>query len=372
MKILYVTTIGMTMSFFKTFIKQLLDEGNVVDIACNDSESPVPEEYIQWGCRVFSLSCTRSPLQKDNFKAIAQIKQLVSENQYDIVHCHTPIAAMCTRIACRKVRRSGTRVFYTAHGFHFYKGAPLKNWLLYYPVEKMCARYTDTLITINQEDYELAQRKLHAKRVAYVPGVGIDVEKFRNTQVDRNAKRREINIPESAFLLVSVGELNANKNHEVVIRAIAELNNSNIHYAIAGRGDLRDYLIKLAEELGIGNQVHLLGYRNDIAELYKASDVCVFPSIREGLGLAAIEGMACGLPVIAADNRGTRDYMINGENGYLIRYDDVSAFAKAIHTLYLNPDACKALGTHSRDQIRRYDVVTINQEMERLYAECGK
>lgn len=167
MKILYVTTIGATMNFFREFVDELIKDGNTVDIATNETTSVVPEFYKNLGCKVYPIETSRSPLQKGNVVAINQIRKLVTEEHYDIVHCHTPIAAMCTRLACRKVRKQGTKVFYTAHGFHFYKGAPLKNWLLYYPVEKICAHFTDVLITINQEDYELAQKKMKAKKVVY-------------------------------------------------------------------------------------------------------------------------------------------------------------------------------------------------------------
>ena len=156
MKILYITTIGGTMNFFQSFIQRLVQEGHTVDIACNNTTSKVAGFYYELGCNVYAIQTSRSPLNKGNIRAIRQIKTLVENNHYDIVHCHTPIAAMCTRIACRRARKQGTKVFYTAHGFHFYKGAPLKNWLVYYPVEKICSYFTDILITINREDYALS------------------------------------------------------------------------------------------------------------------------------------------------------------------------------------------------------------------------
>ena len=185
MKILYVTTIGITMTFFKQLIRELLDDGHTVDIICNEDNEKVPACYREWNCNIYHHSCSRFPLSKGNLQAISQIKNLVSENQYDIVHCHTPIAAMCTRVACKKLRKEGLKVIYTAHGFHFYKGAPMLNWLVYYPIEKICSFWTDVLITINQEDYELAKHKMRAKKVEYVSGVGIDVDKFKNTIVDK-------------------------------------------------------------------------------------------------------------------------------------------------------------------------------------------
>ena len=330
MKILYVTTIGATMGFFTHFIEELVAEGHTVDIATNDSVRKVPERYGELGCRIFSLMCSRSPLHKGNLESIGQIKKIVEKEKYDIVHCHTPIAAACTRLACRKLRKKQVeKVFYTAHGFHFYKGAPLKNWLVYYPVEKLCSHFTDVLITINQEDYALARKKMKAKNIKYVHGVGIDLSRFQNISFDRNAKRREIGVPEDAVLLLSVGELNENKNHQVIVKAIAKLNNPNVHYAIAGVGDKREYLLELAERLGVSEQLHLLGYRKDFAELYNTVDVFVFPSYREGLSVSIMEAMASGLPCVVSRIRGNTDLICDG-GGALFDPYSAEAFCQAI------------------------------------------
>ena len=315
MKILYVTTIGLTMTFFKDLVKELIDKGNTVDIACNENIRPVERCYHEWGCIVHQIDCTRSPFNTGNIKAVKQLRKIAVDGRYDIVHCHTPIAGACTRLAMRPLRKNGLRVIYTAHGFHFYKGAPFLNWLIYYPVEKICAHFTDALFTINHEDYDFAKKKIKAKQIEYVPGVGVDIDKFRNVVVDKSAKRKELGIPEDAFLLLSVGELNENKNHQLVIRALAEINDSGVHYAVAGVGPLKEYLLNLAKELGVADRVHLLGYINDIPEIYKIADLNAFPSLREGLGLAAIEGLSAGLPVVCLDNRGTREYAdIKGVN----------------------------------------------------------
>lgn len=297
------------MSFFNKLIKDLIDCGNVVDIATNEKESSVPVCYREWGCKIYPISCSRSPFKSGNLKAIKEIKKIVENDEYEIVHCHTPIAAACTRLACKGLRKKGVKVIYTAHGFHFYKGAPKKNWLIYYPVEKICARWTDVLITINKEDYELAKKKLHAKKVEYVPGVGIDVDKFANTMVNRIQKRQEIGVPEDAFMLLSVGELNANKNHHIVIKALAEIGDPNIHYAIAGKGDKKDELEALAKELNVN--LHLLGYRSDVAELYKVADIYILPSIREGLNVSVMEALSSGCPVVASKIRGNVDMISN-------------------------------------------------------------
>lgn len=327
MKLLYITTIGSTMGFFKALIKELIDNGNTIDIATNETNNKVPSCYREWGCKVYQIDCSRSPLDKGNIKAIKQIKNMIKNGNYDIVHCHTPIAAACTRIACRKIN---TRVIYTAHGFHFYKGAPLKNWIIYYPIEWLCAHYTDTLITINKEDYELAKKYMHAKHIEYVPGVGIDVSKFRDTNIDKDKKRKELGIPTDAILYLSVGELNKNKNHESVIRDLAKRNNPNIHYMIAGTGPLKDYLINLSKELNIENQIHLLGYRSDCNELYKICDEYTLPSIREGLNVSLMEAKAAGCKLVASNIRGNTD-ILNEPN---VETFDIKNINKRMREIY--------------------------------------
>ena len=237
------------------------------------------------------------------------------------MHCHSPIGSVIARCAANHARKHfGTKVIYTAHGFHFYKGASILNWLVFYPIEKLCSHFTDVLITINHEDYMFAQKKMRAKKIEYIPGVGVDINKYKDALVDREKKRKELEIPEDALLLLSVGELNENKNHQVVIKALASINEPNVYYVIAGIGPLYNQLIVLANDLGVGERIHLLGYREDVPELYKTADILAFPSLREGLGLAAIEGLAAGLPVVCLDNRGTREYsnigrvVVCGEN----------------------------------------------------------
>ncbi len=359
------------MVFFKPFVKSLLDAGHTVEIATNDAEVPVPECYREWGCVVHTIATSRSPLNRGNRVAVKQLRRLVEENRYDIVHCHTPVAAMCARLACRRARKRGTKVFYTAHGFHFFKGAPLKNWLLYYPVEKICSRWTDLLITINQEDYALAQRKMKAKKVVYVPGVGVDLTKFGNATVDRAAKRRELGVPEDATLLLSVGELNANKNHETIIRALAKLeNNENVYYAIAGRGGLQDYLQNLAASLGLGDRVKQLGFRTDVAELYATADAFVFPSFREGLPVSVMEAMATGLPCAVSRIRGAVD-LIDENCGTLFAPHSVDECRNAIAAL-LGARNAQAFGARAAEKVKKFGLEPVLEQMTALYwDECG-
>ena len=363
MRILYIATIGGFMPFFKSLIGELLESGNEIDIATNMSQYPVPEYYEQWGCGIFQISCSRSPLNKGNVDCIGEIRKIVSEKHYDIVHCHTPIAAACTRVACRKVRKTGTKVIYTAHGFHFYSGAPLKNWLLFYPVEKLCARWTDFLITINKEDYERAKNKFRIKNIEYIPGVGIDINRFANDRTDKQIKRRELGLPDDAYIILSVGELNVNKNHKIVVRAIRELKDKKIHYVIAGKGNQDKYLGELAREIGVENQLHLIGYRSDISELYKMADIYILPSIREGLNVSVMEAMSSGLPCIVSDIRGNRDLIDDNKGGYLVSPNDSKEIARKIVEI----QGKETFGEYNRKKSKFYDCHVINEQMKSIY-----
>lgn len=366
MKILYVTTVGSTMSFFKSLIKGLISEGNIVDIATNEQNSPVSECYREWGCKVYPISCTRSPINKGSVSAIKELKKIVQNGKYDVVHCHTPIAAMCTRMACRKLRKQGVKVVYTAHGFHFFKGAPLKNWMIYYAIEKLCSRYTDILITINKEDFALARKKMKASSVLYVPGVGIDITKFADVVVDRTEYRNKIGIPEEAFLVLSVGELNANKNHEVVIRALAQLNNANVHYALVGKGGLKDKLASVANEMGVSQNVHFLGFRSDVACVYKVADCFIHPSKREGLPVAIMEAMSSGVPVICSNIRGNTDLIEDKVNGIVVD-STPEAVASAILDIISDVQSRDKYIENSKEKIKEFDMCAVCKTMKEIY-----
>lgn len=345
----------------------LVNEGNQVDIACNYNDLELDKHYSELGCNVYQIDFSRSPLSASNIKAYGQLNDVIVNGNYDIVHCHTPNASVITRLVCRKFRkRKELKVFYTAHGFHFYKGASILNWMLFYPIEKMCARFTDKLITINEEDYNLAKKHFKCKRIYYIPGVGIDFSKYEGKKVDKNAKKREIGVPEDTLMLLSVGELNDNKNHQVVIKALAELDN-NVHYVIAGEGNKRQYLIELAEKLGVSKQIHLIGYRTDIPELNHTADIFCFPSIREGLGLAAIEAMICGTPVVALENRGTRSFIRNGLNGILCRESSKEAFLEAIRSIIEDNILRERMIMEGRISVLDYSEENVLKQLRKLY-----
>ncbi|MGF7184766.1 glycosyltransferase involved in cell wall biosynthesis [Desulfitispora alkaliphila] len=365
MKILYVSTISGTINaFLVPHIEMLLNSGHQVDIACNIS-SPMSKTLLDRGCRVFKMEFQRSPFKKDNIKAYSALKKLVIDEKYDLVHTHTPVASAITRLVCKNIK--GTKVFYTAHGFHFYKGASLKNWLIYYPLEKWLSKYTDTLITINKEDYKRAKSKFKAKRVEYIPGVGLDIDKFTNVVVDKADKRQELGLSEDGFVILSVGELNKNKNHEVVIRAIAKINNPTIHYVICGKGPLELYLNRLASELGVGKNVHLLGFRPDVREICKIADVFAFPSLREGLPVSLMEAMAAGLPIVCSNIRGNSDLTEDGKGGYLVSSSDVDEFAKSIKELRIDSSLRRHFGGVNLEKIENYSLENVLKDIEEIY-----
>lgn len=363
MRILYVTTVSVTMGFFPAHIKMLQEQGHTVELACNLDE-PLPEKVLALQCRAHHIPFSRSPLSPDNGKGYRALKRLVRETHYDIVHCHTPIAAALTRLACRQLRKGGTKVIYTAHGFHFYTGAPLKNWLIYYPVEKLCAHWTDVLLTMNREDYARAQKKLKAKRIEYIPGVGIDLDKLSVSKSDRIAMRAELGIPNDAILLLSVGELNGNKNHETVMRAIAGM---NVYYMIAGEGSAREHLEHIIDEMGAADRIRLLGYRNDVDALYNASDMFIFPSFREGLSVALMESMAMGKAVICSDIRGNCDLVEEGIGGLRCKADDVAAFSSAIAALCADAQMRGRMGAHNRTAVQAFSQQAVLEKLKKIY-----
>lgn len=340
----------------------LIEQGHQVDVAFNIDHEIKPD-IQEMGCKVHVIPIQRSPLRKENYRAYKILKKAIINEKYEIVHTHTPVAAAIVRLVCKNLKN--VKVFYTAHGFHFFKGAPIKNWLIYYPIEKWLSKYTDVLITINKEDYQRAKKTFKAGRVEYIPGVGIDVDKFANVTVNKTEKRKELDLPEDAFVVLSVGELNKNKNHEVIIKAIAKLNSPNIYYVICGQGPLESYLKQLANKLGISNRVKLLGFRKDIPEILKAADLFAFPSLREGLPVALMEAMAVGLPVICSNIRGNVDLIEDGKGGYLVKPENDAEVAASINKVYLSKEIKLEMGFVNKEKVKSYSVETVKKQVAR-------
>jgi len=400
--LIVTTTPYMIRQFLMNDIALLTELGMNVEIATNMQCFSVMDEATlsefgktldDMGITVHQTDFTRSITDlKSLCGAYAQMKRLLKEKEYGIVHTHTPIAGAVTRAAA--IHCPDTGVIYTAHGFHFYKGAPLKNWLLYFTAEWLCSWHTDVLVTINREDYVRARRHLHAKRTEYVPGVGIDLSRFadsvseeaddstekragnitagsteNNTETEKlRAIRQELGCRPQDILLLSVGELNENKNHGAVIRALGEIRDSRIHYAIAGSGDLREKLISLAKQYGIENRVHLAGFRKDVADLYKAADIFVFPSRREGLSVALMEAMACSKPVVCSRIRGNTDLIAEGEGGFFFEPDDIGDIRRQI--IKICKADLKGMGEFNRKYVENFSVEKVTEIMRKIYRKA--
>lgn len=367
-KVLFVATVVKTHInvFHLPYLKWFQEQGYETHVcAKNDFKE---EECIIPYCDIhYNIPFERSPIHTKNVKAYRELKRIIDQNEYDIIHCHTPVAAMLTRLAAIKARSKGTKVIYTAHGFHFFKGASLINWLVYYPIEWICSWFTDVLITINKEDYELASYKMKASSVYLIKGVGIDTNKFLNIEVDRVKKRREIGIPADAKILLSVGELNKNKNHAVIIKALAKLENPNIHYCIVGIGELKGELEQLAEKYNVSNRVHLLGFRKDVGELCSIADIFCFPSYREGLALSLMEAMVVGLPIICSDIRGNRDLVMRNQGGYLCNPSSTDEFVKAINKLLDDHEVVVKMKQYNIQVVKNLDVKRVLEQMIKIY-----
>lgn len=362
MKVLFVASIvGHIYAFHLPYLEMFKENGYETHIAVNGRRE------LPFVDMLHDIPFERSPIKISNVSAYKQLKKLIDENEYDVIHCHTPVAAFLTRLAARKARKNGTKVIYTAHGFHFFKGAPLRNWLVFFPVEWISSFFTDLLITINKEDYAFAKKHMHAKRIEYVHGVGMNEKKIAPSAVSREEKRNELKIPENAKVLFSVGELNENKNHEVIIKALAKINNPNIHYIIAGKGNKKDFLQQLSVSLGIHEQVHLLGFRTDINELLGCSDIFCFPSKREGLSVALMEATAAGLPIVCSNIRGNSDLITDGEGGYLCKPTDVDAFAEKISMLTDNEELCEKMSEINKNNIKNFVLGSVSEEMRKIY-----
>ena len=370
-KVLFVATVVKThiMEFHIPYLKMFKEMGWETAVAArNDYENPA-DCVIPYCDTYYNIPFERNPLKPGNLKAYKELKHIIDEGEYDIIHCHTPVGAMLTRLAAKQARKQGTKVFYTAHGFHFYKGAPAINWILYYPVEKWLSRYTDVLITINKEDYERA-KTFKAGKVCYVPGVGIDLKKFNVGYVNKEQKRKEIGVSADDFVLLSVGELIPRKNHEVAIRALSVLKQldklNHIEYVICGRGAYETDLKKLAEGLDVADHVHFLGYRNDISEICNCADLFVFMSHQEGLPVALMEAMACGLPAVCSNIRGNTDLIEDGVTG-LLANNTPEEVAQSISKMKSDTALRNRVASAALQKIKQFDLSSVEDEMSKIY-----
>lgn len=364
-KILYVATITEHFYYFHLpYLKMFHDLGWQVDVASHgDVELPFCDNR-------YEIPIKRSPADKDNLKAYKMLKKIIKDNHYDIVHCHTPMGGILARFASFSERKKGTKVLYTAHGFHFYKGSPKANWMVYFPIEYVMSMATDCLITINDEDYNCAKKNLKAKNITKVNGVGYNSDRyFTVSEEEKLALRRKLGYSENEKLLVYVAEMNLNKNQAMLIRALNEVlkKHENVRLLIAGADNFNGEYPRLAGELGIEDKVDFLGHREDIDDLLHMSDIAVGSSYREGLPVNVMEALACGLPVVLSDNRGHRVLGVDGENGYIVKVNDYEAMAERICEIIEDDALYSRLSENAVELVKPYSKESVLVELKEIY-----
>lgn len=357
---------GFGNTFNKPLIKLLRDAGAKVHYASNG------DQHVRNCDQQFKLPITRSPFSFDNITAYRQLKKIIETEKYDIIHCHTPTGGVITRLAARKMRKHGTKVIYTAHGFHFFKGAPRINWLVYYPIEKIMAHFTDTLITINQEDYIRAKKKLKTD-VQYIPGVGIDSTKFNITMTkqQKSKLRRSLGLKDTDFVMLYPAELNTNKNQIMLIQAMEKLVKyaPNIHLLLPGEDNLENYYQSISKIKAVDNNIHFLGYRTDIPQLLQIADISVSTSLREGLPVNIMEAMCVGLPIVATDCRGNCDLVKDGINGYIVQSGHWDHFADKVIALLTTESTRLAMICKNKEVVEKYLLDKVLLQIRDIYVQ---
>lgn len=363
-RILITSTDLMMVQFLLPHVANLSENGYDVEIACSDVGGRMDEVRQKLDGvvkKIHVVRLHRSPASPDNFNGYKDMKKVIDTGHYDVIWTNEPVMGVVTRLAAKKARKNGTKVLYMVHGFHFFDGAPKLNWMLYYPIEKLMASKADAVCTVNREDYRRAQG-FSVKKVEYIHGIGINTDRL-TPKAEQGNIRAELGLNKDDFLVLSVGELNVNKNQQVVLRAIAKLEDKNIHYILCGKGDQRESLEKLAGELGITDRVHFLGYRKDVVDICSQADVYVMPSKREGLPVASLEAMYCGLPLVTSNIRGLIDVMEDGVTGYLCNPDDVDCFSEGIKKLKDNPEKRSIISSTNKKRVLPYELDNTREEI---------
>lgn len=306
---------------------------------------------------------------KSNYTAYKNLMALLTKEKFDVIHCNTPIGGILGRLCGERARVGKT--IYTVHGFHFYKGAPLLNRTVFKRAEMLMARYTDVIITINQEDYQAAQQfKLRNNgKVYYIPGVGVDTKEYQPGRVNKKNLKSTLGLTGDDIVLIAMGDLIPRKNYAASIKAIAKAANSRLHFLVCGQGPELDRLKALAGKLKVERQIHFLGLRTDIKELLQIADIFLFTTYQEGLPRSMMEAMAAGLPCVASRIRGNTDLIEDGKGGLLREPQDIDGFAGAINKLAFDKVLREAMGASNLETIRQFDVENVKKLITEIYED---
>jgi len=370
-KVLVLSSLGRHFRYFGQYdYKVLKNLGYEVHIAANFKVKEY-DNFIEDGVIRHQIDFERMPYSLKNIRAFIQLKRLFKKNNYKIVHCQSPTAGFVTRLAFLSFRSKENKIIYTAHGFHFYKGAPILYWIIFYPIEKFLSKITDILITINDEDYSFSLKKFKSKTFK-IPGVGINLSKFSNVdEKQSNTLRNELGINKNDFVMIFVGELNKNKNQILLIKVVEKLINrgfDSIKLVLVGEGSNMLSNKKYVYEHNLNKNVLFLGQRNDVPLLFTIANVSLSSSLREGLPVNVMEAMASGLPLIVTKCRGNIDLVQDGVNGFVVENNDPDTFAEAVIKLYNDRDLQKSMGQNSYEKIQNYSIEIVQKVMADIYS----
>lgn len=370
MKVLLTATVQSHIcQFHRPLVEILHSHGYEVHVAAKNNLAEKNGLRLDFVEKAYDVPFARSPRSKDNLHAFKELKKIIEKENYEVIHCNTPMGGIVTRLAARKERKRGTKVYYTAHGFHFYKGAPKKNWIVFYPIEKLFSRITDKLITITKEDYELAKQKFHCK-VERIHGVGVDEIRYRAvSKEEKDRLRKDLGYLEKQKVILCVGELLPNKNQKMIISAMRGIvkQYSDAKLLIAGNGSEKENLEELIRNYQLENNVEMLGYVTDLQEYQKIVDVCVACSKREGLPLNVVEAMLAETPVVATKNRGHRELLRNGETGFLVDVDDDIALGKRVVELLSDEKIYERIQLNAKNYAKAYTFDSVKKELMKVY-----
>ena len=365
-KILYVTTLSSTINaFLIPHINMLRKKGYQVDCACSINQE-INRYELDKRVNIYEIPFKRNPIHPSNLIALKSLMKLQNENKYDIVHVHTPTAGVYGRLL--KVKFHKLKTIYTVHGFHFYDGAPKINWAIYYPIERIMAKLTDTIITMNEEDFERA-KSFNIKNTYKVNGVGVDLSKYSIDNFDKSEIRKKLKLSDDDFVILMIAEVNKNKNHEQMIKAVEELikKRKNVKVLCAGDGHLLDNIKEEIEKRNLGHVIQMLGFRSDINDIIRCCDVGLLMSYREGLPRNIMELMAFGKPVVGTNIRGIRDLIEDGKNGFLVEVGDYMQTCNCIESLISDDEMLNRMSDCSFDMVSKYNVENVTRQLLEVY-----
>lgn len=352
--------------FLIPHINKLIEVGYSVDVACSNVGNRLKEvkKLLSKLVTVYTVELYRFPLKLKNFIGCKQLQTIIANGNYDLVWTNEPVMGVMTRVAASRERKNGTKVMYMAHGFHFFKGAPILNWLIYYPVERIMAHHTDVIVTMNKEDYEILDY-FNVRRKEYIHGIGVDCNFFKKND-SRGTVRQEFNIQANETFLVNVGELSNRKNQRDIILAISHMKCKNkIKLIICGIGPLKKQLKSLVSSLNLNEQIIFAGYRRDIRDILNEADIFVFPSKQEGLSHAIMESMGVGLPVVCSNIRGNVD-LIDGQGGFVVDNGDIDGYASKLDFLVEHKAKREEMGYYNSRKIFNYDLTKAQDEILKI------